>query len=75
MCASVCPSDALWYGSREDFEKKRSGTLVRDWQFGGQSVRTKVAVVVEEPGPVDVFIGRGATQWQDDPFGLKEVSV
>ncbi|HSJ29559.1 MAG TPA: 4Fe-4S dicluster domain-containing protein [Acidimicrobiia bacterium] len=72
MCASVCPSDALWYGSREEFERTRTGTLVRDWQFGNQSVRTKVALVVEEPGPIDIFIGRSTRHWLDDPFGLEE---
>lgn len=71
MCASVCPSEALWYGTPEQFESQRRGTLVRDWQFGNESVRTKVAVVADEPGPVDVFIGRKPTHWLDDPFGLE----
>lgn len=71
MCASVCPSDALWYGTREEFERTRRGTLVRDWEFGNQSVRTKVAIVADEPGPVDVFIGKGPTHWMEDPFALE----
>lgn len=70
MCASVCPSEALWYGSDEEFSAKRTGTLVRNWQFGRQTVRTKVAAVVSEPGPVMITIGEKPTQWQDDPFGL-----
>jgi Fe-S-cluster-containing dehydrogenase component len=74
MCASVCPSDALWYGSREEFERSRSGTLVRDWKFGNQEVRTKVALVVEEPGPIDIFIGRSSRHWLDDPFGIEEMA-
>ncbi len=72
MCASVCPSEALWYGTQEQFEQQRRGTLVRDWQFGNEEVRTKVAVVVDEPGPVEVFIGRQPKHWLDDPFGLEE---
>lgn len=75
MCASVCPSEALWYGSREDFERRGSGTLVSDWQFGNQHVKTKVSIVVDEPGPVDIFLGKGRRQWQDDPFGLTEVKA
>lgn len=71
MCASVCPSDALWYGTREEFERTRSGTLVNDWQFGNQDVRTKISVVTREPGPVDVFIGRKSGHWMADPFGLE----
>jgi len=70
MCASVCPSEALWYGTDEEFSAKRTGELVRDWQFGRQTVRTKVAVVASEPGPVLITIGDKPTQWQDDPFGL-----
>ena len=72
MCASVCPSEALWYGTQEQFDQQRRGTLVRDWQFGNEEVRTKVAVVVDEPGPVEVFIGRQPKHWLDDPFGLEE---
>ena len=74
MCASVCPSEALWYGTAEDFERTRRGQLVRDWSFGNQEVHTKVAVVTDEPGPVDVFIGRQPVHWLDDPFGLEVVT-
>ncbi len=70
MCASVCPSEALWYGTREEFEQTRTGTLVNDWKFGNQDVRTKVSVVTREPGPVDVFIGRTSSHWMDDPFAI-----
>ena len=70
MCASVCPSEALWYGTREEFERTRTGTLVNDWKFGNQDVRTKVSVVTREPGPVDVFIGRTSGHWMDDPFAI-----
>jgi Fe-S-cluster-containing dehydrogenase component len=72
MCASVCPSEALWYGSAEQFESERTGALVREWSFGRQEVRTKVAIVAVEAGPVDVFIGRRPIPWLEDPFGLEE---
>lgn len=71
MCASVCPSDALWYGTREEFERTRRGSLVQDWRFGNQDVRTKVAIVADEPGPVDVSIGKKSGNWMDDPFALE----
>jgi len=73
MCASVCPSEALWYGTAEQFESTRRGSLVRDWKFGNQDVRTKVAMVADRPGPVEVSIGRRNQHWMDDPFGLDEV--
>lgn len=71
MCASVCPSDALWYGTTEEFERTRRGRLVTDWTFGNQEVKTKVAMVADEPGPVEVFIGRETMHWLKDPFGLE----
>ena len=74
MCASVCPSQALWYGTREEFERTRRGELLADWDFGRQSITTKVATVVDsrEPGPIDVLLGRSPDfRWQDDPFGLE----
>jgi Fe-S-cluster-containing dehydrogenase component len=72
MCASVCPSQALWFGTREDFERSRPGVLVDDFVFGRQTVRTKVLTVAHEEGPIDVLSGRLTRAWQDDPFGLEE---
>jgi Fe-S-cluster-containing dehydrogenase component len=74
MCASVCPSQALWFGTREEFASARPGVLVDDFVFGGQAVRTKVFTVAQESGPIDVLAGRQAKAWQDDPFGLREAS-
>jgi Fe-S-cluster-containing dehydrogenase component len=74
MCATVCPSEALWYGTRAEFEERRTGQLLADWKFGTEHVSTKVATVVDdrEPGPLDVLLGRDPEfRWQDDPFGLE----
>src|SRR6476660_3994538 len=46
MCATVCPSGALAFTTREEIERTRRGTTVNEWQFGGEVVRTKVWVVV-----------------------------
>lgn len=73
MCASVCPSEALWFGSPDDFAATRTGTLVDEWTFGRQRVTTKVRAVAHEPGPIDVMAGAGQRSWQDDPFGLDEL--
>jgi Fe-S-cluster-containing dehydrogenase component len=70
MCASVCPSEALWYGTPEEFHVTRSGTIVDSWLFGRQSVHTKVFAVVDDLGPIDVLDGTTGT-WLDDPFGLE----
>jgi Fe-S-cluster-containing dehydrogenase component len=71
MCASVCPSEALWYGTIEEFSDTRRGSLFRDFLFGRQQVRTKVYTVIDDAlaGPVDVLAGV-TTTWLDDPFGL-----
>lgn len=75
MCASVCPSEALWYGTAVEFAATRSGTLVHDWQFGNQPVRTKVATVTYESSPIDVLLSRAEHHWLDDPFALEEMGV
>ncbi len=75
MCASVCPSQALWYGTEEEFAQTRTGELVREFRFGNQVVPTKVATVVDDrsAGPLDVMAGESTGRWQDDPFGLEEM--
>ena len=45
MCATVCPSQALSYLTREEFERTRRGVGVNVWSFGGEEVRTKVFLV------------------------------
>ena len=42
MCATVCPSGALYYGPREVIERQRREIPVHEFQFGRQTVRTKV---------------------------------
>ena len=74
MCASVCPSQALWFGTPEEFARDRAGRLVNEWRFGRQYVATKVRTVVREPGEIDVVASAGARPWQADPFGLDELA-
>jgi Fe-S-cluster-containing dehydrogenase component len=71
MCASVCPSQALWFGTLDEFAETRTGTLVNEWQFGREAVATKVRTVANTPGPIDVLAGRETRPWQDDPFGIE----
>jgi Fe-S-cluster-containing dehydrogenase component len=42
MCASVCPSGALYFGPREYIERFRREKPVNEFQFGAQTVKTKV---------------------------------
>lgn len=63
MCATVCPSQALSFTTRESFARTRRGVAVNEWRFGDEVVRTKVFVVAPEGTPrVDVGLvplGRG----------------
>lgn len=49
MCATVCPSEALYFGPREEWEARRRGTPVNRFKFGSQEVNTKVFMVMPEP--------------------------
>jgi len=42
MCATVCPSEALFFGSRDEIASKRREVPTNQFQFGAQTVRTKV---------------------------------
>ncbi len=47
MCATVCPSGALFFGTRERIETMRPrGTPVNQFQFGTQTITTKVSMMV-----------------------------
>lgn len=47
MCATVCPTGALFYGTREEINKRRPGsTAVNQFRFGKQVVKTKVNIMM-----------------------------
>jgi ferredoxin len=53
MCASVCPSQALAFGTREEMAKLRPRAKpVNTFQFGMQTIRTKVNVMVPVDAPL-----------------------
>lgn len=77
MCASVCPSQALFYGTREEIEQLRPRSKpVNRFQFGGQTVTTKVKVMVPREARVehlDVTAALyappvGQSMAEEDPF-------
>jgi Fe-S-cluster-containing dehydrogenase component len=65
MCATVCPSQALFFGTREQIEQLRPrSTPVNTFQFGNQTITTRVHVMVPRalatPTPyVDVVAAMG----------------
>ena len=80
MCASVCPSQALAFGTREEMARLRPNAKpVNTFQFGAQTIRTKVNVMV--PLHVtDPTIDVTAAMYEptighdvlDDVFGVEE---
>ena len=47
MCASVCPSQALFFGTRYEVEKLRPNSrFISSFQFGEQLITTKVNMLV-----------------------------
>jgi Fe-S-cluster-containing dehydrogenase component len=54
MCASVCPSQALFYGTRDEIERLRpQSRAINEFQFGNQTIRTKVNMMVPRASRVD----------------------
>jgi Fe-S-cluster-containing dehydrogenase component len=51
FCATVCPSAALFFGTRAQLEEQRRRSVpVNRFQFGGQTVTTKVWMIVPRNG-------------------------
>jgi Fe-S-cluster-containing dehydrogenase component len=47
LCATVCPSGALFFGTREEVQKQRPrSTSVNRFQFGQQAITTRVHLMV-----------------------------
>lgn len=55
MCATVCPSGALYFGPRAHVEKHRREKAVNEFQFGRQRVRTKVNIMTAPEKSALVF--------------------
>jgi Fe-S-cluster-containing dehydrogenase component len=56
MCASVCPSQALFYGTREEIEMLRPRTApVNRFRFGNQEITTKVNMMAPKHGRPKYF--------------------
>lgn len=53
MCATVCPSGALHFGTMQEIEMMRpQSRAINQFQFGGQTINTKVRMMVPRHSPV-----------------------
>ena len=60
MCASVCPSQALFYGTREEIERLRPGsTAISSFQFGRQTINTRVRMMVPRANAAPLSVADG----------------
>jgi Fe-S-cluster-containing dehydrogenase component len=63
MCATVCPSGALFYGTREEIETLRTSSVpVNRFVFGAQVINTKVNMMAPRARPpeyIDVAAALG----------------
>lgn len=51
MCASVCPSGALFFGTREEIQRLRpNSTPINRFRFGDQPITTKVHLMAPREG-------------------------
>lgn len=74
MCATVCPSGALFFGTRQDVERLRPrGAAINTFQFGGQTITTKVNLMVPR-SPVQARYLDVATAMGDGGLG-KSISI
>ena len=56
MCASVCPSQALFYGTREEVAALRPNSRpIQSFQFGLQQITTKVHLMVPRSTPLSTL--------------------
>jgi Fe-S-cluster-containing dehydrogenase component len=54
MCASVCPSQALFFGTREEIERLRpSSRPINQFQFGSQLIPTKVNMMIPKRAAIE----------------------
>jgi Fe-S-cluster-containing dehydrogenase component len=58
MCATVCPSQALFFGTRDEIDRLRPRSApVNRFQFGDQTITTQVAVMVPRtPAARDAYV-------------------
>ena len=71
MCASVCPSGALHFGTREEIEHSRPRSEpLNTFKFGRQTITTKVYMMVPKDGPVQNLDVLSAME--EEPVGLHD---
>lgn len=72
MCATVCPSQALFFGTPEEIAEQRGGTPVNEFVFGGRTIRTKVSIMLPK-GSQRLEVKDSAVIRKSDLLGLARI--
>jgi hypothetical protein len=74
MCATVCPSQALFFGTREQIEQLRPMSVpTNQFQFGNQTITTGVHIMVPRNGTARPLVN--VTDAMDDRAAARSVSL
>jgi Fe-S-cluster-containing dehydrogenase component len=66
MCATVCPSQALFFGTREEIDRLRPRSRpINEFQFGEQTIHTKVRMMVPRSSAIS-HIDVADAMWDGD---------
>jgi Fe-S-cluster-containing dehydrogenase component len=76
MCAAVCPSQALFFGTRDEIEKLRPRSKpINQFKFGNQQIATKVNMMIPVKSPLEqvdvtaaMYEPEGETKMSADPL-------
>ena len=75
MCATVCPSEALYFGTREEVEARRKRSRpTNTFRFGNQTITTKVNMMVPHDN-LDTHLDVTAALHEKPAEGLISLNV
>ena len=75
MCATVCPSEALFFGTREEVEQRRKRSRpTNQFRFGNQVVTTKVSMMMPRDN-TDTHLDVTASMHEKPAGGLISLTV
>jgi len=74
MCATVCPSQALFFGTREQVEHMRTRSRpINAFKFGRQTITTKVFMMAPDPATSASYVD--VTAAMDDEAAGRTLSL
>ncbi len=72
MCATVCPSGALFFGMPEEIEAQRRARPVNEFVFGKRTIRTKVSIMMPH-GETRLVVQPDAVIRKTDLLGVARI--